>query len=170
MGTFSALPLFLFVTAAAVCDLRTGKIPNGLILAALAAGLVQQVFCRGIAGAFLFLTGALLSPAVLGILYYFRMIGAGDLKLLMAAGGFLGPVRILACLFWTFAAAGVYALFAVLRRGNLRERLLYFQAYVWNYVQTREWKPYRTGDSVDSRLCFAVPVWISICFCAGGIY
>lgn len=170
MRFFQVLLLLLAGTAAAFSDLQTGKIPNSLILAALTAGFFWQTVRAGLMGPVWFVTGAGIPVLLLWILYSFRMIGAGDVKLLAAMGGLLGPGRIWPCMFWALLAGGVYALIKGFQNRNLRERLLYFQAYLWNYLQTGEKRPYLTGENVDSRLCLAVPVLISVWFYAGGVY
>lgn len=170
MKILQVVPILLTGGAAVFFDLRTGKIPNELILAALAAGAGWQIYAGGLPGILNFAGGVGIPVILLGIFFYFRMMGAGDLKLLGAVGGFLGIRRILPCMLWTFLAAGVYAGALVLYRRNLKERLLYFCTYLWNYVHTREWNPYLQVDCVDSHLYFSIPVLISICFYVGGIY
>ena len=98
------------------------------------------------------------------------MIGAGDIKLLAAAGGLLGIGGSALCAAWAVGAGAVYALAFLVWRGELKKRLWYFWAYVYRYAQTREWKPYICGENVDSHFCFSVPVLISICFYVGGAY
>ncbi|MDO5425797.1 MAG: prepilin peptidase [Eubacteriales bacterium] len=170
MRFLQIMPVILTGMIAAFFDLKTGKIPNTLILAALAAGVGWQLFANGPKGILKFAAGAVIPVILLGALFYFRMIGAGDIKLLGAVGGFLGVEKIFICMLWTFLAGGVYACGLLLYRRNLKERLLYFWTYVWNYGNTREWEPYLKVDSVDNRLYFSIPVLISIFFYAGGIY
>lgn len=173
MRFLQILPMVLTGVTAALFDLATGKIPNGLILTAMGAGLGWQLWANGLRGLYSFMGGAAVPILLLGILFYFRMMGAGDIKLLAAMGGFLGPGRGLLCVVWSLLAGAVYAWGVLTYRQNLKERLLYFCTYMWNYLQTRKWEPYSIRISVDigdNCLYFSIPVLISILLYAGGIY
>lgn len=149
-------------TAAVLCDLQTGRIPNALIAVGLAWGLTYQLLANGILGWILFAGGALLPFLLLGGLFYFRMIGAGDVKLLCAAGGFLGPGEVLACMAWSAVFGGVISLIMIYRRRMLRRRVGYLARYVRDYALTGQWKPYLDGSTERSGFCFSVPVLLGI--------
>ena len=85
-------------TGAVWMDLRTRRIANEWIITAWIAGLVTQLIRYGAAGAGIFLFGMLFPILALYILFYFHMLGAGDIKLLSAVGGFLGVPAILKCI------------------------------------------------------------------------
>ena len=80
MKWMQIMPMVLTGVAAVLCDLDKGKIPNGLILLALAAGFGWQVSKYGAAGLLHFLGGMILPVLLLGGLFYFRMMGAGDIR------------------------------------------------------------------------------------------
>ena len=85
---FFLIPIGLF---AVFFDLRKGKIPNELIVIGLILGCCFQIRQAKAVGLLLFLGGACI-PVVLGAgIYYFRMMGAGDMKLwaVVAEGGIL---------------------------------------------------------------------------------
>ena len=78
--------LLLYSFSAMFFDLTTDKIPNYLVVLELAGGLVYQLYIFGAIGILSFL-GGIAVPFVLSYaLFLFRMIGAGDIKLLMALG------------------------------------------------------------------------------------
>ena len=173
MKWMQIMPMVLTGVAAVLCDMDKGKIPNGLILLALAAGFGWQVSMYGAAGLLHFLGGMMLPVLLLGGLFYFRMMGAGDIKLLAAAGGFLGTGKVIPCIVWSFLAGAVYACGLLFLRQNLKERLQYFGTYVLKYFKTRKWEPYYvryTVDIGDNCLYFSIPVLISILLYAGGVY
>jgi prepilin peptidase CpaA len=103
--------------AAAVIDLRTRRIPNILTatLAAVGIGLAAAGFGRiGLGAALL---GCLLGLAFMLPGHIFGATGAGDVKLLAAAGALLGPTDTIYAFLYTAIAGGVLALaFAVVRR------------------------------------------------------
>lgn len=108
------------LTLAVISDLRAGKIANLLILTGLAAALVfQAVFPPGSGillpnggaiGLLSALAGIAVGFAALFPIYALRAMGAGDVKLMMMVGAFLGPLQTLGVVVLTFAAGGVLAL------------------------------------------------------------
>ena len=52
-------------------------------------------------GMIIFLTGAAVPLILLGILFIFRMLGAGDVKILCALGGIMGPRTVTECIVYT---------------------------------------------------------------------
>lgn len=163
---FCLLP---FLAAAVVCDLYGRKIPNALITGGLIAGGAYQWSILGPPGLAAFFGGALLPLAVLGGLHYFRMIGAGDVKLLMMAGSFFGVKGSLKCVCCTFLACGVYALLALRRRGVLGRRLRYLAQYIEHYRQGGAWIPYIEPGGGEAFLYFSIPVLLGSLPVMGGL-
>ena len=89
------IALWALLSTAAICDLRFNKIPNRLTLPALALGLAIQWLTSGIEG---LARGGLAAGAAFLLFFplymFFRTFGAGDVKLLMAAGSFLETTSI----------------------------------------------------------------------------
>jgi prepilin peptidase CpaA len=105
----AALPLFL--TAAAVSDLRTRRIPNALTALMALTGVAVGVSGSGpaswqsglIAGGISLMAGMLLHTA--------RVIGGGDIKLFAASAIWLGPAATVSAALATAIVGGVLALF-----------------------------------------------------------
>ena len=97
---------------AAAIDLRTRRVPNALTLALAASGAgrvgVVAALAGGLVGLLLMLPGHL-----------FGATGAGDVKLLAAAGTLLGPGAVVAAFVATAIAGGLLALAVAVRRGRL---------------------------------------------------
>ena len=169
LKTIQILSLLLVVQAAVLCDLGRGRIPNALILAGLGMGFIYQAVSDGFAGIVLFLGGVFLPVLVFGPLYYFRMIGAGDIKLMSVIGAFTGPAACFSCMIWSVMAGGILAAALVLYHHNLFRRIGCFADYVREYRRTGRWEPYLARTDEQSRFCFSVPVLISLLGCIGGI-
>jgi len=109
--------------AAAFIDLRTRRIPN-LLTASLAAtgiGIAAAGFGRVGLGASIL--GCLLGLAFMLPGHVFGATGAGDVKLLAAAGALLGPSDTVYAFLNTAIAGGVLALVVALRRRRLQRTL-----------------------------------------------
>jgi prepilin peptidase CpaA len=155
---------------AAFFDLRCGKIPNGLIMLGLAAGLLFRLFYWGVLGGILFFGGIGVPILLLGPLFYFRMIGAGDIKLLAVLGGFLGGTGIGKCLLGSLFFGGFWSLVLMIFRKNLKARLNYFFCYTSAYLTTGIWRPYRNKGQKKGEFPFSVSVFLSVLCYVGGFY
>lgn len=112
----SSFPLVLWLAvlatmfAAAVSDLKTRRIPNGLVLAVLALAMMLQLLSgRGtlwlslLVAAAVFVVGAFLAHA--------NVVGGGDIKLISAVTVLVPPPVVPALLICIALAGGVLSLF-----------------------------------------------------------
>ncbi|MFR0944376.1 MAG: prepilin peptidase [Clostridia bacterium] len=148
--------LLLFTGGCAFWDLKKRRIPNGMLLLGgllfllIRFGLGMKMgYTAGWDGrlpgygaalmmgigetcGYLIRIGSLL--IVLFPLYLFRMIGAGDIKMaavLFGAAGLRQGGRIFLC---GLAAAGIWSLVLLIRRGIARQRLTYLVFYLYRFA------------------------------------
>lgn len=164
--------LFLFaVTGTAVLwDIRKRKVPNILIAAGTGIACWFQLTEYGIVGFWRFLGGSTLPLLLLAVLFYFRMLGAGDIKLFCVIGGFLGIRDLVSCMAVSFLIGAFISIILLIRRRILKERLLYFFAYIGKFYRTRKWIPYREGTDKRAEFCLTIPVFLSVLLYIGGAY
>ncbi len=108
------------VTVASWSDLRHHRIPNWLSLGGLATGLLLQVLTAGVTGLLSGLEGAGLALVLFLPAWLLRGMGAGDVKLMMTVGAFLGPRLVLVAAALTLIAGGVLAVAVLVSRGGFR--------------------------------------------------
>lgn len=121
-------------------------------------------------GIAVFLAGIFLPFVLLWLLFYFRALGAGDIKLLSALGGIMGPGSIWKCVTAAFLIGAVFSLFFLIICGNFLERLSYFFHYIENYLKTGERVPYRKPGARMEHIHFTVPIMLAAFLYAGGFY
>jgi prepilin peptidase CpaA len=97
-------------------DLLQHRISNVLTIGTLAAGIGIHWLAHGVDGALHALAGASVGLLCLLPLYLLKGMGAGDVKLLMAAGAFLGPADAFFAALITLVAGAVIALLVIIRR------------------------------------------------------
>ena len=104
---------------ATIVDLRTRRIPNQLTAAMAVIGL-------GLAGTGL--SGLTIGAALAGLVLGFAVMlpghllgatGAGDVKLMAAAGALLGPALVLSAFIFSALAGGVLAVVVAVQRRRL---------------------------------------------------
>jgi prepilin peptidase CpaA len=127
LGVLAAL-----CAAAVLHDLLFRRIPNSLVLAGMALGLLFQTLAPNGGGLFSGGTGLGLGPALLGgltglalllPLYALRVLGAGDVKLLAMIGLWLGAQDVAWAALWTLMAGGVLSIAFALLGGVMRQVL-----------------------------------------------
>lgn len=168
--TVDHILLLLIAGVSAVMDLHETQIKNGWILCSLFSGLIFQIWQKGVSGAAFFTAGAFLPLVLLGILFVFRMIGAGDIKLFCALGGIMGPSVIVRCVGVSFLAGAGISLALMLSLGEFRYRFCYLAEYLRRFILTGKREPYcRRGMALEN-IHFTVPVFMSVMLYTGGIY
>lgn len=161
MNSFSFCTLFLSA-AAVFCDLRTGKIPNRLLSAGLAAALILQLTEHAFYGLPLLLSGALVPFALLYPAYKLGMTGAGDVKLLTVLGSFLSARGALRLLFVSFLCGALIAVVRMTVSGSFTARFRAFAAYIRETAQSGHFVSYRQYAAAESLVHFSVPVLTAV--------
>lgn len=112
--------LTLLLLTAAICDFRSHRIPNQLVLGGLLFGAIYNTaFPPTPHDSVLFpLGGVALALLVFLPLYLMRAMGAGDVKLMAMAGAFLGPTDIFCAMLASMVTGGVLALCYALAKGT----------------------------------------------------
>ena len=108
--------------------------------------------------------GGLIPVLLLGWLYYFRMIGGADIKLLIVLGMLTGARNSFGCVWRTalFGAVISVGIMAACRSGS--ERLQYLGDYVGRYLKTGERVAYRQSGSWISgaNIHLSVPILMAV--------
>ena len=114
--------LVALLLIAAISDIKTGRIPNWLVLGGAAYGLLYNaffpVFPRDI-GLLFALGGLAVGLGALLPLYFVRVMGAGDVKLMAMVGAFLGASATVAAMLATLITGGFLAIAFALCSGRL---------------------------------------------------
>ncbi|HEX8360720.1 MAG TPA: A24 family peptidase [Longimicrobium sp.] len=151
------------MVVAAGTDLRTGRIPNKLTGAGLAAAFILLA-PSGPAALWGGVAGAALAFALSFPLFAARAMGGGDVKLLTVAGAFLGTGRVLPALLITALAGGALALAEAGRRGVLLP-VLFRSRELAGHLATLG----RTGERVTLASPGAVTIPYGVAIAAGAL-
>ena len=143
-------------------DIRTGKVPNRLILTGLSGAFLLRAAFLGSAGCTMkcglgalrrlilteagsFAAGVLLPALFPGVLLPAHMIGGGDVKLFMVIGAFLGGKAVFRITIVSFFMGSLQSVWLLCRQKNAGIRLkpgemrIHFTisilaALIWNYL------------------------------------
>ncbi len=104
------------LSIAVICDLKSWRIPNWLAGVGVLTGVFVSVASLGLVeGIKSSLWGLCFPFFLLYILFYFRLFGAGDIKLLCAVGAFVGT-EIGYVLLYTFILGGAISVLYLVAR------------------------------------------------------
>ena len=125
LGLIQGALLVVLLTLACASDLRTRRIPNGLVALLAVAGLaLSAVSSPWISGVMRAVAGLGTGFAIWLPLYVLGVVGAGDVKLFAAASTFLGPRSAAEASLYTALYGGVVALLFMLTRSGWLETVL----------------------------------------------
>ncbi len=150
----------------AVYDVRSGKIPNRLVFMFAAAGLLGAFAAGGGERLLSSLLGAAGMFFLLWFLYRLRLMGAGDVKMMMMLGTFFGWPGVLIVFAASILAGSIYAAFRFCVRRDMKERFRGLAAYLEKVRSGGRPKAYFAAAEEDARVSFAVFAAIGALACA----
>lgn len=169
MSVQSCLVLVIAGTAV-LMDFLMEKVINSFICLGLLVGFVTCLQEEGIRGIPVYAAGVLIPCVLLLPLFYFRMLGAGDIKVFAVLGGLTGSHGILFIMFGSFLLGAVLSLAFLISCGNLKERISYFFHYFYKYFVTHQVQSYIQKGQKAENFHFTVPIFLSVMLYAGGFY
>ncbi len=122
----SYIVLLCLLLLSVIGDLKESKIRNKYVLPAALSGIAINFYYFGLEGLKLSLIGIALPILLLGILFYARLIGAGDIKLYSAIGALLGLEFVLYAMAYSFIFAGIFAFIGLASKAKLKSTFTAF--------------------------------------------
>ncbi len=156
MYFFYALFTIVLFTVA-YFDIRWRRIPNYFSLPLLLLGLLAHTLSAGGIGASKSLLGMMVGGGLFATLYFLKMMGAGDVKLMAAVGAWLGSQRIIYALFYIIVAGGLLAIGQLL---HYRFRVTGEQKIQQEETMTEENRHDRRKESLQMTLPYGVAIVI----------
>lgn len=162
--------LISIVSIAACMDLKQEKINNRFIVACWILGIGYQAGARGLDGVWTYFAGAVWPIVLLFVLFWFRMLGPGDIKLFSVIGGFVGPAVISKCIVLSFVLGAVLSIGFILVCGNFTARLMYFTNYINQIMTMKKALPYYVPGRRMENIHFSIPILMAVIIHVGGFY
>lgn len=110
--------LIVFVT-----DMTKSIIPNRYTISFTVIGLFYHTILGGLSGLFSSFIGCILGFTILALLYLFRAVGAGDVKLFAAIGALAGTSFMLMTLMYAVLYSGLIGVVVMLTRLSSVQKL-----------------------------------------------
>ncbi len=153
------------VVVAAIIDVRTHRLPNVLTFGAAAAALLYALGTAGLHGLALSAGGWATGIGLFLPMFLLRGMGAGDVKLLGAVGGWLGPAGVLWAGLYSVLAGGVLALIVGAMHGYLGKALsnLWGLLMFWRTAGIQPLPGLTIDDAPGPRLAYGVAIAAGTC-------
>lgn len=171
LSYYQILLLLLFLSALA--DLKTDRIPNGFIVLGIVIGMTGSLWRCSNPGRPV--VSMLLAFLLLYPLFKIGALGAGDVKVFMMIGSFMGVRELTVVMAAAFVIGAVCSLIKLIAQHDGRERMYYFLSYILEVARTRQWRIYGEYMAQDyeryrrNKIHFTVPVLFSVALRLGGI-
>ncbi len=116
------------------------------------------------------LMGIWIPIIVLFLLFYCKMLGAGDIKVLSVIGGVYGWKYSLMCFFIALLVGSMWSIGKLILYRNGRERFLYIPQYLRTIIYTKRRISYREFSTVDktATIPFCIAIVLAYGFCLLG--
>lgn len=160
MDTCTVYMTLTLLLTASITDFHSNRIPNLLTYPTMLAGLAYHSIFNGLDGLLFSAQGIGIGFALLILPYLSRGMGAGDVKLMGAAGGLLGPKDIFYSFLFSAIVGGFYAIAVIsINRKNFKGFLGEKLEVIQSLILTRGLTP-DPGAQKNSRprLCYGIAI------------
>ena len=144
--------------AAAAIDLRTRRVPNVLTMTMALTGLATAAAGMGRVGLAASLAGCVIGALLMLPGHLFGATGGGDVKLLAAAGAFLGPSLTFTAFLATAMTGGLLALGIAAHRGRLARTVRTATSFAAGRARAAEIE----DPASDNRFAYAPAIAIGV--------
>jgi len=154
-----------FFLVAIAMDLYRNRIPNILCLAAIFCGFAVNGYFAQLNGVLLASFGFALAFAVLFPVFVLRVLGAGDVKLMMGIGALMGPELLLWSLVYGVVAGAITSLLIIYCRVGVAGLLRTLKRY-WDCLYCQTYFKPEPGEAAGQRVPYAPALalgWIWAC-------
>jgi prepilin peptidase CpaA len=153
----------LLITAV-ICDIRKARIPNWLTFPSIILAIGFWTASNGLDGFLFSLGGVATGLAALIFFYAMGGMGAGDVKLMGAVGGLLGPKWVFVAFLLTGIAGGLYAIGLLAFKGKFLETAKRYWAIFKTFLITRNliYVP-PAGKAAELRLRYGLAIAVGTC-------
>ena len=164
------ISLLLILSMAVIMDFRNYKVPNPLIITGIFLGFIFSSLDTGLHGFSDALAGSVFPAAALMFFYRWSMLGAGDIKLFMVSGAFLGLRGSIESIIFSLFIGAAISLTLLIKYQILIERLKYFSNYINHVIKLHHMDTYydlkqpKKGETLHFSLCILLAAGVFLAF------
>ena len=147
-----------------IMDIKWEKVFNWWIYAGWIASFLIQFFFMDDMDWIIFLTGTAGTFIIMFPLFFFKMLGTGDIKVFMVLGSITGIKNNIRCIVISFIMAAVISLPVLIFRCNIKERFAYFFSYIERNLKNKTSLPYLAPGRRPENIHFTIAITCSVIY------
>ncbi|ABV87330.1 prepilin peptidase [Shewanella pealeana] len=162
---FQVVTAGVFFVLAITFDLVREKIPNWLCLIAIFCGFLINSYFAQLNGLMLSFIGFSLAFIILFPTFMFKILGAGDIKLMMGIGALIGPQLLVWSIAYAIIAGAITSLLLVIWKSGLSGCFKTVRRY-WDCFYLRTYFKPEEGEAAGQRVPYAPALaigWLWAC-------
>ena len=152
-----------------MCDLRDGKVPNGLILWGYAGGFIYAICEKGASGILEAIISLVWPILLLYVLFRIRALGAGDIKLISVISLFLNGHQVINIIYLSFLIGAGFGAIRLVRHRQIIAHLYMFSDYIQSVIREKRPIHYHGSDDGLGRIHFCGCIFAACAIVLTGI-
>lgn len=138
---WNTIILAVFLIIVAFYDVRKHKIPNWLNVTGILTGIFYHLLVNKLDGFLFSIFGLLVGLGIMLVLYVFKAIGAGDVKLFAAIGAISGTLFTLYSIMYSIIFAGIIAIIILIFTKTLLVNLTLAGLHILESIKKKSLTP-----------------------------
>jgi prepilin peptidase CpaA len=171
MNAMHIVPLVALIVVLAISvftDLTSNRIPNAITLPAIVFAFAWQGTLTGWGGLITAGGGFGIGLAAFLPLYFLGGMGAGDVKLMAATGGLLGPSATVVAVGVTLVIGGAMGLVVLIKHRGIGEQFMLWMPPSLHRVFATQRPPLRTSQSLRFPYAAAIAAGVLVATISAG--
>lgn len=150
--------LIILIIVAFIIDIKKQIIPNKLTAIGCLVGLLYHFMNKGVVGLLFSLAGLISGFIALLLLFIFKAIGAGDVKLFAAVGALTGTEFVINSAMYSVIYAGLIGIIILLARKEFMKRMTRMVDYLFHSIILLDFK----FPSLQRKECLTFPFMYAV--------
>lgn len=156
--------LVMLLILSLICDIKTKKIKNAIILPFMIVGFITGFCENGVSGFINSLCGIVFPVLIMFPLFMLRMLGAGDIKCFGSIGAIMGMSFVINSIIYSFIAGGILALIIISVNKNALKRFKYLIDYIKSCFLTYSLAEYDNLKASNGVFRFSYAIILGVSF------
>lgn len=143
-------------------DWRERRVPNWILLPGITGSFLYHSATSGISGIIAWFQGVSVPLLLLFVLFIWRVIGAGDIKLLSMIGSAVGGRKVIQIIILAFIIGAILSIFQMIKKKNLIRRWRHLVNYIHFCKKEKRIRAYNAYQEITEDACIPFSIAIVI--------
>ncbi|WP_235849031.1 MULTISPECIES: A24 family peptidase [Bacillaceae] len=150
MDYFHFIILGIFIIIAFYTDVTKSLLPNWLTMSGILVGFIYHLISDGLNGLLFSIIGMAVGGGILMLMYIFKALGAGDVKLFAAIGSITGLQFTLYAMMYSILFAGLIGVIILLVKQEFMRKMFYTIYRLFASIRSKDFKSLENFKRIES--------------------